>query len=205
MPTMPRPGRRPATKPAAAAELVDWRADERVRRLDERAADLARQAEQAAADLEAAMGAREAGQAAHAVAETAYLRGEAAERPPVPADPVPEAQRRVAELARERAQLAALRPGVEAQAKAVACEAVLEVLRPAVARLLATLGAAHAANTAVADLWVTARAAGVDVPSFAWRPLLSSDVPAAAAHFADRDLVGWQRAAAAFVAAKARK
>lgn len=199
MPNLTRPGRRPSTTPTVA-ELVDWRADERVRRLDDREADLARQAEQAAAALEAATADRPAAQAAHAAGLAAYLRGDADERPADPADGVPEAQRRVDDVARERAELASLRPAVEAEARAAATAAVLGVYRPTVARLATALEAARAANAAVVALWAAAYAAGLDVPSFAWRPLANPDDLLLAVHPADRDHAAWQLAATALVA-----
>lgn len=207
MPALTFPARRSpagaATPPATRtiAQIVDWRADERVRRLDARDADLARQAEQAAAALETAIVARETAQAAYLREHAGYLRGELDERPATPADPVPEVQLRIDALAGERAQHAELRPGVEAQAQATATAALLEIYRPAVARLLATLEAAREADAAVADLWIAAHTAGLSIPAFAFGPLLDGSTLALAVNRDGRDLDAWRPAATAFVGA----
>jgi hypothetical protein len=191
VPTITRPGRRPAKTPRAEAlpdaptlaKVVDWRADERVRRIDERDAELAFQAEEAAAAVTAAVGARDAALAAHAAEEAAYLRGETDERPAVPADGVREAQDRVDALARDRARLAEFRPAIEAQARDAATAALLEVYRPAVARLLAAVEAARAANTAVRLICEAGHDAGFAVPALAWHPLQDGGARMVSSHF----------------------
>jgi hypothetical protein len=208
MPSITRPGRRDRNTPQAEAlpdartlaQVVDWRADERVRRIDERDAELAGQAQDAAAAVEAAVAARDAALAAHAAGEAAYLRGETDERPAAPSNGVREAQDHVDALARDRARLAEFRPGIEAQARDAALAALLEVYRPAVARLLAAVDAAREANKVVRLVCEAGHDAGLAVPALAWGPLQDEGARRASTFYLGGSGLGvWHGAAAAFV------
>jgi hypothetical protein len=204
MPILSKP-RKPAT-----TAIPDWTADPRVRRLAEREADLARQAAEAALALEAAIAARAAAQATLDAATDAYLTGATGDRHKVDvarlaveagATAPAAAQRLVEDVARERTRLAELRPAVEAEAKADARAAFMEIYHPAVAQLLAAVEAAHTSNVIVQGLWTAARRSGLEVRALAWLSLLRRDDPAASAS-PTRSVGDWEQAAAQFLGRK---